>query len=144
MLQKTCIKRYLNITNVAIYNRMLHPTWAWSSRKSSLSLISSDWSWVSCWICPCLWLKNLTAATNSAGKHRSLCDKRNLNLARLQFCHLRGLTVSSIQMHLNSRGEKLLPPPLHHMVTYNQLLLQKRALQSRGTAWVHPKQESPG
>lgn len=137
------MKSCLNIANVAIYNRMLHPTCAWSSRKSSLSLVSSDWSWVCCWTCACLWLKNLTAATNSAGKQRSLCDKTNLNLQQFPFCHLHGLTVSSIQMHLNSRGEKLLPPPLHRMVTHNQLLLQKRALQSRGTAWVHPKQEPP-
>lgn len=58
---------------------MTHPTCACSSKKASLSLISSDWSWVCCWTWVCLWLKNLTAATNSTGKRNNSLDQRRLN-----------------------------------------------------------------
>lgn len=58
----------------------MYPTCAWSSKKAIRSLISSDWSWVCCWMRACLWLKNLTAATSSAGEQRSLLDWSNFNL----------------------------------------------------------------
>lgn len=63
-----------------VYSRMVPPTCAWSSKKASLSLISSDWSWVCCWTCACLWSKYLTPANNSARKQGSVLDRRQLKL----------------------------------------------------------------
>lgn len=58
-------------------------------------------------------------------------------------CRFQAFTVGAVEVHLHSRGKKPLPLSLHHLVTYEQLLVQQRALQSCRAARVHSKQEAP-
>lgn len=60
-----------------------------------------------------------------------------------QFVHVWAFTISAVEVHPHSWRKEVLPLSLHNPITYDQLLLQQRALQSCWAARVHAKQETP-